>query len=73
MRAQEGGAFDLMAVSSPQRRAPRRRRQSPRLLASCRVELATYAGAGHGPLGGNGSPSFEQVAWSFLQRLPLAA
>lgn len=36
-----------------------------------RVELATYAGAGHGPFGGNGSPSFEQVAWSFLQRTPL--
>ena len=36
-----------------------------------RVELATYAGAGHGPFGGNGSPTFEQVTWSFLQRTPL--
>jgi polyhydroxybutyrate depolymerase len=36
-----------------------------------RVELATYAGAGHGPFGGNGSPQLGQLMLSFVNHSPL--
>jgi polyhydroxybutyrate depolymerase len=34
------------------------------------VELATYAGAGHSPFGGNGTPPLTRVMMSFVERSP---
>lgn len=36
-----------------------------------RVEFATYAGAGHAPFGGAGSPPLAQLTMSFVEHAPL--
>lgn len=35
-----------------------------------RVEFATYAGAGHSPFGGDGTPTMARVVVSFVERTP---
>lgn len=43
----------------------------PACAQGSRVQLATYAGGGHGPFGGNGSPPLAQLLMSFAQHSPL--
>lgn len=45
----------------------------PACAQGSRVELATYAGAGHGPFGGNGSPPLAQLLMSFAEHTPLTS